>query len=703
MLHAKTKKQISRLSPEENFVALKVILNQFGWTGKTADLESIHPDKLEKMSPKDFLTILAELRIEASKKKIRTHAITSEHLPCLHTSKKKNLEVFLNSTDEGIFLYDASTKSFKTIKKNRKKLHLTCFRSLDDGELTLNDKQSSWFYKVIYRFKRSLSLALLSSFVISAMAIVSPFLVILTFSQLSTTANSETLNGLTVGIFLYLLALTGFRIIRSIALSHLAARVGYIVINQVLRRLLLLPPSYTEMASLGAQLARIKDFDSIRGFISGNTISTLLELPFIVLMIGVLFVIGGPIGFIPIAAMSIFAVCALLLKKTIRKQATETSESSKNQRDFVINTLTNIHSIQSFGLIDDWLKKYQRVSSRNSIESHKSNFLGSLMEAIAHSVIALSALGTLLIGVFQIIEENMSAPELMASVLLIMRVLAPVRSSFSVVIQLDRIKKSVKQVDKLMNLPIEKRNEVSKQLDTKIQGSVSFNQVTIRYTKEAHPALLGVTFDTEPNTTLAIIGHGGSGKTTLLKLIMGMYFPQAGQIMVDGVSTRQFDTILLRRKIAYLPESPYYFSGTIKDNLLAASPGACKESIMDALSEVHLSQEINRLTDGLDTPLTSSLIAASSKSFLRRLNFAMMYLQDSKFWLLDNPGSYLSDIEEREVLATLGARRSKTTIIITTQNADYARVADKILWLNAGRMAAFGTPKDILAKYKQAA
>ncbi len=164
-------------------------------------------------------------------------------------------------------------------------------------------------------------------------------------------------------------------------------------------------------------------------------------------------------------------------------------------------------------------------------------------------------------SVTNVLAQEMTMGALVACMILVWRVLAPLRSGFVVMLQVERINKSVLQVDRLMNLDIEQHTESLLTLNRELRGDVEFSQVSIRYMSDAHPALLGVSFSVSHGEVLAIAGHDGAGKSTILKLIMGLYRPQAGRIALDNTSLRQMDPLSLRRSIGYAPQTPQFFMG----------------------------------------------------------------------------------------------------------------------------------------------
>ena len=681
---------------------LHALLNTFGWRGSKKNLLDVMPPNPESMNLREMLNTLANLRYLGSENRTRLNKIPDSLLPCLFVPDDGVPIVVVKVDDNGVFYFNSRKETYEKDHLSNSKGTAIFFKEMAANVVTVHDKQNEWFFKILRRFKDVIVKVILMSFGISIMAVLSPLLIIMLFSQISTATISNQIYYFWVGIGIYVLTLVGFRFMRSFALAYLSTRIGYIMATQVMRRILFMPPSKTEVAALGAQLAHIRDFESIRQFFSGSSAIAFLELPFVLILIGALFYIGGPIGFVPVAAAVVFVFIGVLINRlTIRNETA--IEVKKEKDDYLIETIGNLRSIKSLRLEKLWAEKFSDMSSTSSIEAHKSSFIPNFISATSYAVIAISGLATMAIGVEQILAGNMTAGALMASILLVMRVLSPLRSGFSVVSQINQLKQSIAKVDRIMNVPIERHAKNIGQDERKIQGMVTFQQVALKYKKEYHPALLGVTFRVMKNETVVIVGHGGAGKSSIFKLILGMYFPQAGQVLVDNMNSKQFDPLSLRRQIGYMPQRSFFLKGTIRENLYMVDPTFDDEALEIALGETGLLGEISRLPDGLDTYLDDYSISRLPRSFLRRFNFAMVLLKKSNLWLLDDPGIGMEDMHERQLLSTLWAAKGSKTILIATQNFDYLSLADKVLWIKSGRVAAFGKPDEIMEKYKRLA
>ncbi|ACS80138.1 peptidase domain-containing ABC transporter [Maridesulfovibrio salexigens] len=518
------------------------------------------------------------------------------------------------------------------------------------------------------------------------------------YDQMPFFDNNTTLAYIVIGVMVFILSDFGLRIIRSGMMSFIGARLGNIVGNEVFRRILYLPSSFTESASIGSQASRIKDFDSVRDFFSGQAFTSLLERPFILLLLLVMWILGGPVVLVPIAAIVGFASLAAIYMPLVKKANAAVAESGAARQELVMEILTKIRAIKLTSTPGIWEKRYRQHSAECVAETYKASQLASQINIITNTLIMAAGVATMAVSVTGVLAGNMTMGGLVASMILVWRILAPLRSAFVVMLQVERINKSVKQVDRLMDLDIEQHSESLLMLNRKMRGDVDFSQVSIRYSCDAHPALLGVSFEVNHGEVLAIAGHDGSGKSTILKLIMGLYRPQAGRIALSKTSIRQMDPLQIRRAIGYSPQEAQFFYGTIAQNLRLANPVATDAELRKACSEAGALEDVEALPEGFSTRIGDYRMKQMSQKFLKKLNLSRALLKRSPLLLFDEVLERPSLAESDLFIKLINSKRGKSTIIIVTNQCHYLQVADKILWMEKGRAKLFGPTEQVLSR-----
>ena len=684
-----------QLEESAYYQSLFQILDALQWRGNQRGLGKFIRSSPMEMTQVDLFNTLASLRIRTRHTLLCLREIRSDNLPCLYISKR----------GKPFILSDLGQTSFRCVQTGEllkvspsKRLSVFCFHRILEDERSEIDRQKNWFQRFVERFKAYGIYLFILSFVINILNLIAPLLILVVFRQIEAAKSLSHLKQVLLGLALYVSILTAVRLLRSQVLNYLAVRIGYLIATQVMRRLLYLPTSYTEVASVGGQLARIRDFDSIQQFIPGLGTDALLDGPFTIMLLLALFLLGGQLAFIPLAAMIILLVFGYLMRKRIDLAAGDSSRYGKQRLDFLMDTLNNLDQLQTQYLARFWRTRFEQISKRTVLASFKAAILNNVVSSFSYFVVTLSGVLTIVFGVDMVQSQQLDAASLMASMLLTWKLLAPVRNGFSFLLQLDKVKKSIGQVDRLMGLPQEKISEDAFEIEQSIKGDIAFQQVSLKYTSDAHPALLGVNFEVKAGELMVIIGHGGSGQTSILKLILGLYYPQAGRVLIDQKNTRQLNPNFIREHIAYLPEKVMFFSGSIRQTFEHIVPEATQTQIERVLERVGILSDIQRLSQGIETPFETSNQAGVTENLQKKVILAMMILKQSSLWLLDNPDTIQDTVDSRLVQNLLIEQKHRSTVIVATQDTSYLEIADKVLWLNSGRVQFFGPPKDLYRK-----
>jgi len=276
---------------------------------------------------------------------------------------------------------------------------------------------------------------------------------------------------------------------------------------------------------------------------------------------------------------------------------------------------------------------------------------------------------------------------------------------FVAMTKLEEVKNGMARVDQLMAQPTESRVTSASHTVTdgsRFKGGITFSNVMLRYSPNHDPALAGISFDIKPGEVVAIAGSNGSGKSSILKLISDLYQPQSGAVFIDGVDSRQINTIDLRQSIAYLPQQTDLFSGTIAQNLRLANPIASESELKRALERAGVFDDVMELSDGVETHFSEHSIKQMSAGFRKGLAIARTLLNDSPIVLLDEPESALDMESDHCIIDLIREYRGKRTVLIVAHRPSYIREADRVIVMNRGSISFDGTPEE-MAKAAEAA
>ena len=457
------------------------------------------------------------------------------------------------------------------------------------------------------------------------------------------------------------------------------------------------------MAPTASQVARIKEFEAVRDFFTGPFATVGLELPFALIFIGVIGWLAGPLATVPVIMLICFLAAGFVLVPAMKRSASRSSKARSARQSFVVEMLQNIRTIKQMSAEEIWAERYRRYSAEAALNNFYAAQVTFLMQTIAHVIMMAAGIATLAVGTLQVMQAEMTVGALIATMALVWRVLSPLQTAFVTLTRLEQIKLGLKQVNQLMRIKTER--DPSEQVMPKRQfaGAVSLARISMRYNAGGEPALLGAAFDIKPGELVAITGPSGAGKSTILKVIGGLYQPQAGTVLIDGIDIRQLDPLELRYSIAYLPQTTHLFHGTIAQNIRLAEPTASDEDLERACAAAGLLDEIQSLPDGFDTRIGDQMLQQLPSGFQQRLALARCYAKDSPILLLDEPGQTLDEAGDAGFMKYLNHIKGSKTVIMITHRPSHMRMADRLLVIEEGRIAMDGPPDRVLQQIPRGA
>jgi ATP-binding cassette subfamily C protein/ATP-binding cassette subfamily C protein LapB len=330
------------------------------------------------------------------------------------------------------------------------------------------------------------------------------------------------------------------------------------------------------------------------------------------------------------------------------------------------------------------------------LASYRAAQLATWLRTLAQALMLLGGIATLGAGTLMVLAGDMTVGALVASMALVWRILSPLQLAFLSFTRLEQVGQGLRQINTLMRQKVEREpGAIVERLRT-FQGRIRFERVSLRYNPRSEPALLAVNAEINPGEIVAITGPNGSGKSTLMKLIAGLYEPQFGGVFIDGMDTRQLDIDELRGAIAYVPQACDLFHGTIAQNLRLANPTASERDLAQAALDAGLLEEILAFPEGFDTRLTDQLQRQLPGGVKQRLMLARAYVKAAPVVLMDEPANGLDREGDEQLMRKLQSLRGRSTVLLVTHRPSHMRLADKIFYLEGGRLMLAGPPGRVL-------
>lgn len=678
-------------------VCLTTLLRLMNARGSAREVAESLPYYTDSLDLSGFHNAMAQMGFRMKSVRCKLGAIESRSLPCLFVPD--NDLAFVAIGRSGQYMRVCTDPDVEVRLEKNLNLEGSAFFYEQVDYSVINNR--SWVSRVLMRFAPLIGQATLSALVSGLVIMAGPLFMTVVYSTVIPSGAKDTLLYLSIGASIALLSGYTFMRQRARILAYISGRIEYLFGATILQQVLRMSPSYTERASVGSQTSRLQSFEAIRDMFTGPLASTLLESPATLVLLVVLSILNPIALLIFLIMVAIYALLYWIFSTPTKERVAMVSRAATKRNEFLVEMVGKMRVVRECGAQRLWLERFREISATATMASFKAEQLSSLLVSVSYFVMMGSALAIVTATVPAVWSQVVSSGALIASMMLMWRVLSPIQTIFTNMTRIERIASSVKQIDGLMRIQGERPDEAPAVTSRSVQGALEFARVSFRYSMNVDPALVGVEFKINPGDLVAVSGPNGGGKSTLLKMILGMYQPQAGSILIDNVDIRQLDPLALRRIVGYAPQDTQLFRATIAQNLRLARPDASDNEVLQALDMAGALEQVLDLPKGLEYRVGDNTNELPS-SLKQKLSLARAYLTRAPIMLFDEPGTGLDDMGDKKFMETLNLLKGRTTVIFISHRPSHIRLADTLLVFDKGYLRAAGPP-DVLLKQPTAA
>lgn len=663
------------------------------------------PYKDKPMTRADFLNTMANLGYYCRPAKSRLYDIDGRLLPGVFMPGEGDPCIVLGRDgDKQLLFYDPVSKFITTVPPSfDDEGQVWFFQKYDEhrsptSKFMRKGSGLTWFMSLLKRFNGTFAQILTAGFVLNMIGLLTPLYIMLVYDRVIATGALDILPMLALGVMVAIIFEWKLRVLRSRGLSWFAGRLDNIVGNKIFSHLIGLSPGLIEKASVSAQIARIKTFEAVRDFFSGSVFLSLIEMPFVILSLAAVALIAKNLALIPVAMMFGYLALFYVVRRYVKVQIRLAAKASSARQQFTIETFEKLEGIRSQGLNTKWQEKFRHLLGREMMNHFHLNWLGMIAETLAHGLTVLAAVMTIGFGVHMVWEGEITTGALVATMILVWRILTPFYSLCTMIPRLEQLRNSIHQVNQLMDIYVEAEEAKSYSRLENIKGNLSFHNVSFRYNEGVDYVFSNLDFEIKAGEMMVITGNNGSGKGTILKLFQSLYEPSEGMVRIDGFDIRQLDAPDLRKRIAYVPKRPDFFHDTVIENLRLSNPLVDVDAIEKALDLADARKDVEAMEYGLNTIIGSHKNQQLSSSLAMRLSLARAYLNPSPILLIDDlPNAILTGRAGKNLKDYLVRNRGKKTILFCTHHEEFMKISDKILWLQGLNKYTVGE-RDIMLK-----
>jgi len=555
--------------------------------------------------------------------------------------------------------------------------------------------RSHWFFGPVMSCKAVYLQVMWASVRINVFALASSVYIMTVYDRVVPNNAIESLWALTAMIACVIIFDLIMKILRGIFVDRAGARVDQKVSAALFERIARHDASLTKTAT-GSLAGTVRNFDMLKDAIGSASFTVLVDLPFIFLFIYVLYLIGGPLAYVPLVIVPTVIVFALILQPIIKRMTELSQSQGKSKQAVIVEMIAALETVKTVRGISMLRNRWMNSVLHQAKSSMKTKVTSQLAAQFAQFGQQVSQVVMVVYGVFLIADGSLTMGQLIACVILSGRTMAPLAQLTGLLGRMNSALSAYRALDELLGGTSEEEARADQVERPSIEGAVEFRNVTFTYEDQPEPVLSDIGFRLEPGERLAIVGRIGSGKTTLLRLLCGLNPPDRGAVLIDTADIRQIRPDDVRRNIGVVMQNPTLFSGSIRDNILMGNPDASDADLLEAAKQSGVDAFASALPGGFDFPL-SERGRELSVGMRQSVAIARALIGKPNILLMDEPTAPLDAQAEAAMVASLDAATKGLTTIFVTHRGAMLQMADKVLALENGRVAAFG-PRDEVMK-----
>jgi ATP-binding cassette subfamily C protein LapB len=560
-------------------------------------------------------------------------------------------------------------------------------RSAEHGPL----HSGHWFWGTLRKLWPVYGEVLLAAFLVNVFALAMPLFTMNVYNRVVPNRAVETLWVLAIGVAVVSLFDLLMRSLRAYFLDVAGKKFDVALSARLFEQVMGLRME-VKPRSVGAFANQLGEFESFREFITSATLTTVIDLPFALLFLGMIAWLGGPLVAVPLALMPLVVLYGWWAQRRLRGLVQQTLRLGAQKQATVVETLTGYETVRSIGAAGPIQRRWEQIIGAMARLGMRSRLLSSSVVNAAGLAVQLCSLGILVYGVHRVIAGDLSVGALIACVMLAGRALSPLAQVAGLLVRFDQSVAALRSVDQIMQLPVERPAERNFLHRPALGGAIEFSNVSFAYPDQQVPALDNVSLRIAPGERVAVIGRIGSGKSTLEKLILGLYQPTAGAVLLDGIDLRQVDPADVRRNIGYVPQDVTLFFGSLRDNIALAAPQADDESILRAAELAGVMSFAARHPAGLEMPVGERGEGLSGGQ-RQAVAIARGLLLDAPVLIMDEPTNAMDNSTEEQFKNRLASVLDGRTLLLVTHRASLLSLVTRVIVMDGGRVVADG-PRD---------
>jgi ATP-binding cassette subfamily C protein LapB len=567
--------------------------------------------------------------------------------------------------------------------------------TFDDRTLEHENTHSwTWFWGTVFKSWPIYSEVLIASFLINLFALASPLFVMNVYDRVVPNNATETLWVLALGVSLVFCFDFVMRIVRGYFIDFAGKKSDIILASRIFEHILGAQRA-AQPRSVGAFANHLHEFDSFRDFFTSATLTTLIDLPFALLFIFVIWTFHPELAQIPLYAMPLVIIFSLIIQIPLSQVIQQSFRANAQKQALLIETLTNIERLKTIAAEGEIQRRWELLLGQITQSSLRSRFLSALAIHFAVFVQQMTVVAVVVFGVYLIGAGELTMGALIASTILTGRALAPLAPIANLLTRYHQSRAALSAINRVMKMPLERPAKRHFLHRPQLRGQIDFKQVDFTYPEQALSALKQATFQIKAGQKVGILGRIGSGKSTIAKLILGLYQPQSGRILLDGIDSRQIDPADLRRNFGYVPQDIELFYGSVKDNIIMGASHVADSEILRAAQLAGVDEFVNQHPLGFNKPIgeRGTWLSGGQR---QAIVLARALLLNPPILLFDEPTNAMDNRAEEQLKTRLQPYLKDKTLLLVTHRMSLLSLVDYLIVMDGGQVVAMGAKEQVI-------
>lgn len=653
------------------------------------------------LSAVDICRIARDLGLKAKISTVKVARLKHQVLPLIAKDNDGNFFIIAQLTDDKVLIQhplhgkpaevDIATL---TIHWSGEVIQIVSAANLK-GNLAKFD--FSWFIPAIIKYRKLLGEVLVVSLVIQILALLTPLFFQVVMDKVLVHRALTTLQVIAIG----LLAVSCFQVllggIRTYIFSHTTLRIDVELGAKLFKHLLRLPLAYFEQRKVGESVARIRELENIRNFLTGNAVTLLLDLLFSFVFITVMFYYSWQLTLIVLFSIPCYTLLTIFITPILRRRLNDKFAKSAVNQSFLVESITNMSTIKAMALEPQMTRNWEQQLAGYVQSSFKTTTIGMLGSQGVSLVNQLVTIAIMWFGASLVIEDKLTVGQLVAFNMLSGQVASPVMRLAQLWQDFQQTGLSVARLGDILNTPNEIDSVENNNVLPEIVGEIQFDRVSFRYKADGNLIIKDISLKINAGEIIGIVGRSGSGKSTLTKLLQRLYIPEQGRIMIDGIDLSTVNPAWLRRQIGVVLQENNLFNRSIKDNIAIANKHASLDEIIHVAKLAGAHEFIVELANGYDTILGEQGSGLSGGQ-RQRIAIARALITNPKILIFDEATSALDYESERIIQDNMQHICKNRTVIIIAHRLSAVRIANRIIAMDHGQIVETGSHQELINK-----